>query len=81
MLTDAWLVSKNANLRLVGAPYYEVRSIFSLLGGKGVNKMFYLYICNQGAIIYDTRLITLMSKPIVLFLFYFSLWLFVGLGW
>ena len=28
-----------------------------------------------------TRLITLMSKPIVLFLFYFSLGLFVGLVW
>ena len=29
----------------------------------------------------NTRLITLMSKPIVLFLFYFSLDLFVGLFW
>ena len=32
-------------------------------------------------IVVQTRLITLMSKPIVLFLFYFSLGLFVELVW
>ena len=58
-----------------------VVTLLSTCGSENKLSEYVLFRTTEAAIINKTRLITMESKPIVLYLFYFSLGLFVGVVW